>query len=178
VFWLENFAATKDGVPNAMWQKRPRGQIDKCAEGASLRAAFPEEVGDVPTSDEGPMIYQNGLELLGGGRGKEPSLEPGISGCLDRMRKAVESVPVEPPAEESEVPVDWPTPEPTVEGPEQVPDLLSEVARLGQPPRPQTPRKQVWQCEHQHSFETPEPREGTTLGVCPTCKSVRIRRLT
>ena len=43
-----------------MWQKRPRGQLDKCAEAAALRGAFPEEIGDEFTSDEGALIYQHG----------------------------------------------------------------------------------------------------------------------
>jgi len=45
-YWLESYSSTKDGAPNAMWQKRPIGQIDKCAEAAALRVAFPEEVGN------------------------------------------------------------------------------------------------------------------------------------
>jgi hypothetical protein len=54
-FWLENYAAKggkeKSIAPNAMWQKRPYGQIAKCAEAQALRKAFPE-VGSQPTSDE------------------------------------------------------------------------------------------------------------------------------
>jgi len=46
VYWLETYGSHKSGSPNSMWQKRPRGQIDKCAEAAALRAAFPEEVGN------------------------------------------------------------------------------------------------------------------------------------
>jgi hypothetical protein len=54
-FWKENYA-TKGGkeksiAPNAMWTKRPYGQIAKCAEGQALRKAFPE-VGSHPTADE------------------------------------------------------------------------------------------------------------------------------
>lgn len=45
VYWLETYASRKDGSPNEMWTNRPRGQIDKCAEAAALRAAFPEECG-------------------------------------------------------------------------------------------------------------------------------------
>lgn len=47
VYWLETYATVsgKDKTPNSMWQKRPRGQIDKCAEASALRSAFPEEVG-------------------------------------------------------------------------------------------------------------------------------------
>ena len=47
VYWLETYATVKrnDDTPNEMWANRPRGQIDKCAEAAALRAAFPEEIG-------------------------------------------------------------------------------------------------------------------------------------
>lgn len=47
VYWLETYATAKrnDDTPNDMWKNRPRGQIDKCAEAAALRAAFPEEIG-------------------------------------------------------------------------------------------------------------------------------------
>jgi hypothetical protein len=44
VFWEETYARMAGGeVPTAMWIKRPRGQLLKCAKAASLRAAFPEE---------------------------------------------------------------------------------------------------------------------------------------
>lgn len=47
VYWLETYATAKrnDDTPNEMWATRPRGQIDKCAEAAALRAGFPEEIG-------------------------------------------------------------------------------------------------------------------------------------
>lgn len=53
VFWLESYATAKrdTDMPNAMWKKRPYGQIEKCAEAAALRKAFPE-VGAQPTADE------------------------------------------------------------------------------------------------------------------------------
>jgi phage recombination protein Bet len=52
-YWLENYATAKrdSDAPNAMWQRRPRGQIAKCAEAQALRKAFPE-LGSQPTADE------------------------------------------------------------------------------------------------------------------------------
>lgn len=53
-YWIENYAtAGKDSIqPNAMWKKRPRGQLAKCAQAQALRMAFPEMVGSAPTADE------------------------------------------------------------------------------------------------------------------------------
>ncbi len=44
-------AGNETSLPNAMWKKRPRGQLEKCAEAMALRRAFPE-VGAQPTADE------------------------------------------------------------------------------------------------------------------------------
>lgn len=54
-YWTENYAQ-KGGkersiAPNAMWTKRPRGQIAKCAAAQALRIAFPE-LGAAPTAEE------------------------------------------------------------------------------------------------------------------------------
>lgn len=60
VFWLESYATAgrdSDG-PNAMWRKRPYGQLEKCAEAAALRKAFPE-IGAQPTADE---MYGKAIE--------------------------------------------------------------------------------------------------------------------
>lgn len=52
-YWRENYATVgKDSeAPNAMWKKRPYGQIAKCAEAQALRKAFPE-IGSQPTAEE------------------------------------------------------------------------------------------------------------------------------
>lgn len=50
-YWVENYGTTKTGSPNAMWKKRPRAQLSKCAEAQALRRAWPE-VGQQPTAEE------------------------------------------------------------------------------------------------------------------------------
>ncbi|WP_395706837.1 phage recombination protein Bet [Casimicrobium huifangae] len=54
-YWIENYAIKggkdKDQSPNAMWLKRVRGQIAKCAQAQALRMAFPE-IGSQPTAEE------------------------------------------------------------------------------------------------------------------------------
>lgn len=52
-FWLESYGQNKGlNVPNSMWQRRAYGQLDKCAEAAALRKAFPEELGDIYAAEE------------------------------------------------------------------------------------------------------------------------------
>lgn len=52
-YWEENYAtAGKDSeAPNAMWLKRPRGQLAKCAEAQALRRGWPE-IGQEATAEE------------------------------------------------------------------------------------------------------------------------------
>jgi len=52
-YYLENYAIKKrgDDTPNAMWQKRPKGQLAKCAEAQALRKGWPE-IGQQPTYEE------------------------------------------------------------------------------------------------------------------------------
>jgi len=52
VYWMETYAHKKNKCPNSMWAQRPIGMLDKCAEAAALRGAFPEEYGGEPTFEE------------------------------------------------------------------------------------------------------------------------------
>lgn len=54
VYWLESYATKSkwSEVPNEMWADRKSGQLEKCAEAAALRAAFPEEIGNDWTAEE------------------------------------------------------------------------------------------------------------------------------
>ena len=56
VYWLETYATARrdDETPNSMWRKRTRGQLEKCAEAAALRRAFPEEIGNDYIAEEAP----------------------------------------------------------------------------------------------------------------------------
>ena len=73
-FWKENYAVKggkeKSIAPNAMWQKRPYGQIAKCAEAQALRKAFPE-FGAAPTADEMEgRSFDDGSTVIDGNTGE------------------------------------------------------------------------------------------------------------
>lgn len=94
-FWLENYAtAGKDSDgPNAMWKRRPRGQIAKCAEAQALRKAFPE-LGSQPTADE--TIVEPGDVFDGGASAGAPTA-PAFS--VPRKPAGVPAAPKAPPAD-------------------------------------------------------------------------------
>lgn len=76
-YWLENYAtASKDSsAPNAMWKKRPRGQLAKCAQAQALRMAFPEMTGSQPTAEEleGKTHFDDASTIEGDVRTVDPS---------------------------------------------------------------------------------------------------------
>ncbi len=59
-YWIENYATSgrDKPEPNAMWKKRPRGQLVKCCEAQALRKGWPE-LGAQPTAEE-----MEGKELI------------------------------------------------------------------------------------------------------------------
>jgi phage recombination protein Bet len=62
-YWIENYAVKggkdRSVAPNAMWTKRPRGQIAKCASAQALRNAFPEIAAQYTAEEmEGKEIQQ------------------------------------------------------------------------------------------------------------------------
>lgn len=82
-FWKENYAVRggrdKSIAPNAMWTKRPYGQIAKCAEAQALRKAFPE-IGSEPTADEmaGKSLHEDDT-VIDAGTGEITGRKPAVS---------------------------------------------------------------------------------------------------
>lgn len=64
VFWLETYATRSkwSEIPNDMWADRRSQQLEKCAEAAALRMAFPEELSGEYTSEE---MYGKSVDLSG-----------------------------------------------------------------------------------------------------------------
>lgn len=152
VYWKEAFASKKGGAPNAMWQKRPFGQLDKCAEAAALRSAFPEEIGNMNSSDEmagqdtTPIPIKDepmNAEEQPKSRPKAP--KPG--GVAAATQKLAEK-PVEQPEEPKPEPTNekkQPEPDSEPETPEAKPDeaidaeFEEEESEPDPPPEPVTP---------------------------------------
>lgn len=79
VFWLETYARLRNDceVPNSMWEKRANGQLEKCAEAAALRRAFPEELGSDYSIDEiGAFTTHAPTDVTGDGSATTAPLEP------------------------------------------------------------------------------------------------------
>lgn len=91
-YWIENYATDsgKSDAPNAMWRKRPKGQIAKCAEAQALRKGWPE-IGQAATAEE-----MEGKEIDMGPAQRAYEQEPAarvkqqISD--DRLGKAIEKI--------------------------------------------------------------------------------------
>lgn len=136
IYWLEAYAQAKrdDASPNSMWAKRTRGQLDKCAEAAALRAAFPEEIGGDLSADEAEAMGYRGPDFA---RDVTPAAdapprpkredfaeaaEPDIRRLDNEYRQAMGEVVTDDPADE-----------PTDHDPE-----TGEVTTTAAEPEPQT----------------------------------------
>lgn len=73
VFWMEAYGRRgfRSELPNAMWEKRPKGQLHKCALAAALRLGFPEDLGSEYAAEE-----MEGREVDHGGVVIEGKAEP------------------------------------------------------------------------------------------------------
>ena len=91
--WKENYAVKggqeKSNAPNAMWTKRPYGQLAKCAEAQALRKAFPE-IGSEPTADEmiGKTLNEYAGDTIDGATGEIiPKDKPTLPGYTEEEFK-------------------------------------------------------------------------------------------
>jgi phage recombination protein Bet len=110
-YWIENYAtAGRDSTaPNAMWKKRPRGQLAKCTEAQALRKAFPE-VGAVPTVEEmegrtlgdEPVII-DAARVAMPRETAAPTAQPASTGARAEGDTAAGQGAQEPPAKSGEV---------------------------------------------------------------------------
>lgn len=109
VFWEETYATQgKLEIPNAMWAKRPYGQIDKCVEAAALRKAFPEELGNTYAAEEmeGREIFDVRASDHAEDRPRRTPPRPPEPDQQDRpsttMDHVAESIDADQPADEAE----------------------------------------------------------------------------
>ena len=83
VYWLEAYS-TAGGrysqIPTAMWIKRPKGQLAKCAKAASLRTAFPEECGYSAEEMEGKMLDDVNEATVINGQATRLAAESAVNG--------------------------------------------------------------------------------------------------
>lgn len=92
VFWEETYATMgKSDVPNDMWAKRPRGQLDKCVEAAALRKAFPEELGNIYAAEEmeGREIDSVTIEHAAAKQPPKPPVPPAAT--IDHVAEGIDA---------------------------------------------------------------------------------------
>lgn len=125
VYWLESYAEWADtSVPNEMWESRPVGQLEKCAEAAALRRAFPEEIGNDLTAEE-----MEGRKWFGEMKDVTPAAAPSI------IPPPIPPAP--PPVQETQSPAQ--AGEPEVVWEDQHTDASQASAAPPTPPAPPVP---------------------------------------
>ena len=134
VRWTETFSARgKAKVPNDRWARAPYQMIEKVAEAAALRRAFPEEVGEVMTADE---MEGRVLDSGAGAIDVTPESAPDPKAEALRARLDVAKRKADPhePAQRGESPAAEPETPPTQSGPADVamPGTRELVARISE----------------------------------------------
>ena len=131
VYWIETFGEVgNSGVPNEMWQTRPRGQIEKCAEAAALRRAFPEEIGEDFTPDEVGRVMKDVTPVEPGLRPTRAEFKEPAQPDLDaQFRQGVKGTVPDTPEEAGEAAEE---PSPPATTPPATPSLAA-------PPEPEAP---------------------------------------
>jgi len=95
--WLENYATAKRDTqaPNAMWKKRPYGQLAKVAEAQALRMAFPEfSAGYTMEEMQGKTLHD---EWSGPTIDAEATSPPPLRAAAAPTPKAPRKVEADPP---------------------------------------------------------------------------------
>jgi phage recombination protein Bet len=138
VVWLEAYATIgRSDLPNDMWENRPEGQIEKCAEAAALRKAFPEEIGNELTSDEmaGRILTEAARErtvssptavaveeappdhsTVKGGNGQQPKPVAAATAPDEIVVEEEDGLPLEEPAQETTATTAKPVQQPGQDG--------------------------------------------------------------
>ena len=126
-FWEENFAtAGRDKPwPNAMWQKRPRGQLAKCCEAQALRMAFPEFAADATAEEMEGKVIDLTVEAVDKPRAAIASLDQFAGSSADPAQDAQEQRDAEPEGVETTdadiEPVEAPDGQEQAKGPPTIP---------------------------------------------------------
>ena len=149
-FFEEACNTTKDGSLNAMWTKRKRGQLAKCAEAGALRKAFPEESGGIIAAEEAT----------------DDHIRTANGRVVDETARIENPYEPEP---ETMPPLDpQPTGEPVMESPVEASEETEREQLIGQ--------LQEWMSEHDVKMGAfgPKCREA---GLLPTGVQVRDKSL-
>lgn len=144
VYWLESYARLRNDcpVPNSMWEKRANGQIEKCAEAAALRRAFPEELGSDYSIDEiGAFTTHQPTDVTDDGAATvgTPPVEPQRGDFTDKDPPPADSKPADKTAagKRKARPKDEPAPQttpPKDTPPDGKKPGVSDAADLNDPP--------------------------------------------
>lgn len=91
-YWLENYATDSynSDAPNAMWRRRVRGQIAKCAEAQALRKGWPE-IGAAPAAEEmeGKEILSDPTVIEGHATRVEPNPDNATEECQAQIARLI-----------------------------------------------------------------------------------------